>query len=93
MFRRRRPADAEWHVEDTAGRLGRALAQPGPHEDRIGHHRTQEGNTDASRKGLALVRSPEALVRPVARLLRLPKGKPTPQEIVALRGGKRAARA
>jgi hypothetical protein len=41
---------------------------------------------------VALVASPEALARPTARLLRLPKGKPTPQEIVALRGEKRAAR-
>ncbi len=92
MFRRRRPTDAEWQVEDTAGRLGRALARPGPHEDRIGHHRTQEGNRDASRKGLALVASPDAQVRPTARLLRLPKGKATPTEIVAPAASKRVAR-
>ena len=89
MFRRRRPTET---VENTAGRLGRALAVAGPHDHRIGHHRTQEGNRDASRRGVALVASPEALARPTARLLRLPKGKPTPQEIVALRGEKRAAR-
>jgi len=92
MFRRRRPTDAEWQVEDTAGRLGRALARPGPHEDRIGHHRTQEGNRDASRKGLALVASLDAHSRPVARVLRLPKGKPPQSEIVAQKGSQRAAR-
>ena len=91
MFRRRQPTDAEWHVEDTAGRLGRVLAQAGPHEDRIGHHRTQEGNTDPSRTRLALVASPEALARPTARLLRLPKGK-TPRTEIAAPAAQRAAR-
>ena len=76
MFRRRRPTET---VEDTAGRLGRALAVAGPHDHRIGHHRTQEGNRDASRVGLALVVSPEALARPVARRLRLVQGQPQPE--------------
>ena len=89
MFRRRRPTET---VEDTAGRLGRALAVAGPHDHRIGHHRTQEGNRDASRVGLALVVSPEALARPTARLLRLPKGQILPEAMGASRGRRRGTR-
>lgn len=91
MFKRR-PTDAEWTVENLASRLGKMLATPGPHDDRIGHHRTQEGNTDPTRIGLALVASPEALARPTARVLTLPKGKPTPETIAASTGGQRVAR-
>jgi len=77
MFRRRRSTDADWHVEDTAARIGRMLAQKGPHDDRIGHHRTQEGNTDPTKTSLALVRPPKPLIKaqPMARLLCLTKAR------------------
>lgn len=68
MFKRHRdPAAQTWKVEDVAGQLRRVLAIPGPHDSRIGHHRTHAGNTDPSKTGLALVSS-ESFRR---RLLRL----------------------
>jgi hypothetical protein len=58
MFFRRYPPDhPAWKVEDVAGRLRRVLAVAGPHEVRIGHHRTYAGNTDPTKTGLALVSS------------------------------------
>lgn len=68
FFRRRRPVDPDWQVEDVAGRLRRVLAQAGPHDDRIGHHRTQHGNTDPARTGLALVGSSGPYVHRSRRL-------------------------
>jgi hypothetical protein len=55
FFRHPKPIDRDWKVEDVAGRLRRVLAQAGPHDDRIGHHQTQTGNTDPTKTGLALV--------------------------------------
>ena len=50
---KRRPAD-DVQIEDVAGRLRRVLAAPGPHDDHIGHHRTYAGNTDPSKRTLAV---------------------------------------
>jgi len=58
MFKRRRCRTTDAAPESTAARLGRALAAPGPHDDRIGHHQTHAGNTDASKTGLAVGSAP-----------------------------------
>jgi hypothetical protein len=55
MFARRSRETDPYPVENVAARLGRALATPGPHDERIGHHRTYEGNVDPARRGLAVV--------------------------------------
>lgn len=62
MFRRprRRRDDVEVIVEDIAGRLRDVLAVRGPHEEKIGHHRTYQGNTDPTKRGLAVVSSPKS---------------------------------
>lgn len=53
MSHRRRTVEP-FEVEDVAGRLRRALAQPGPHDERIGAHRTYDANRDPNRRGLAV---------------------------------------
>jgi hypothetical protein len=98
MFRRRlRPVDVD--VEQTAVRLRAALATSGPGDEKIGHHRTYEGNRDATRVGLAVVGRPvdeTATSAPLApatgRVLRLPRARRRPSAIAALAGAKQAAR-
>jgi len=72
--RRRRPQEPDVQPEDVAGRLRQVLAQAGPHDARIGHHQTQPGNTDPTRRGLALCASaglPAGLAGRRTRLFRL----------------------
>ena len=98
MFRRRRQTDEqEWQIEDRPAQLRRVLAIPGPHDQQIGHHRTYEGNRDASRVGQAVVGqavTPPAAAptRPTGRVLRLAKVQTPPEEIVAPAARKRVAR-
>ena len=93
-IRSRRRADAsDVDVENVAQRLARALAVPGPHDERIGHHRTHEGNVDASLVGRALCRSaarhsapkasPARTSARVARVLTMAQRDTLPQRIVA----------
>jgi hypothetical protein len=85
MFSRRR-REPDVVPENTAGRLGQVLAQPGPHDQRIGHTQTQAGNTDPHRRGLALCRSAGLLHSAAGRrtrLLRLAQAdSPHPSEAV-----------
>ena len=70
------PGPPTWRAEDILGRLRRLLAQTGPNDDRIGHHRTYAGNTDPTKTGLALVSATEIRVR----RLRLAGGRRTRTE-------------
>jgi len=69
MFRRRRKREEpDVVVENVTGRLRDVLALPGPNDDKIGHHRTQHGNTDPTRRGLAVGSRRHGLRLQVARL-------------------------
>ena len=96
--RRRRP-DPACDVENVAARLRRTLAQPGPHDARIGSHRTFEGNVDPTRTRLALVgrrRAETAAREPLAAPLDDDRGSPRllarPAPVAALRAAKQVGR-
>lgn len=72
MFKHRRRSvpNAAPTVENTAARLAAALAVEGPNDDRIGHRRTYDGNTDPAKRGLAVGSAPRAAVETPVHLLR-----------------------
>lgn len=70
MFKRRRRSSAEFAVENTAGRLAVAVSTPGPEDDRIGHRRTYDGNTDPTKRGLAVGSAPRPAESSVVHVLR-----------------------
>jgi len=103
MFRRRRqppPTEQPWAPENTAGRLRRALAVPGPHDARVGHRRTYEANTDPTRIGLAVGARPapaataEVPAGHRANVLLLPRAasRPQPQAATGARRARGGAR-
>ena len=87
--------------EQTIARLRRCLAQPGPHDARIGHRQTQAGNTDPTRIGLAVGSRPTVIppkpaakrARPAGERLHIvPKGNLQPVPVVVPPARRRVAR-